>query len=140
MNEKNIWEGSPSHWTFLGFYILCVPLTLVFGLGIALALWKYFDTRFHKIKITDQRILEQKGIFSKSTDEIELYRVKDLRYEQPFLLRIVGLSNIILFTTDRSNPILAIKGLAEGQSLKEKLRVAVDQRRDIKGVREVDFK
>ncbi|MBU3025353.1 PH domain-containing protein [Zobellia galactanivorans] len=140
MNEENIWKGSPSQWINFGFYLLCIPLTLVFGLGLLLAIWKYFDTHLHKFEITDQRILEHKGIFSKTTDEIELYRVKDLRHEQPFFLRLVGLSNIVLDTTDRSNPVLQMKGLAQGHLLKEQLRVAVDKRRDIKGVKEVDFK
>ncbi|UOB16649.1 PH domain-containing protein [Abyssalbus ytuae] len=140
MDEQNIWEGSPSQWINFGFYLLCVPLTLVFGLGVLLALWKYFDTRLHKLEVTDQRIMEHRGIFSKTTDELELYRVKDLRHDQPFLLRILGLSNIVLETTDRSNPVLELKGLKEGQYIKEQLRVAVDKRRDIKGVKEVDFK
>ena len=139
MNEQNIWEGSPSQWINFGFYLLCIPLSLVFGLGLLLALWKYFDTHLHRFEITDQRILEHKGIFSRTTDEVELYRVKDLSHERPFLLRLVGLSNIILDTTDRSNPMLHIKGLKQGQQLKEQLRNAVDRRRDLKGVREMDI-
>ena len=75
MNEENIWEGSPSQWTNFSFYILCVILTAAFGLGLLLALWKYFDTYFNKYEITDQRIVEHKGIFSKTSDEIELFRV-----------------------------------------------------------------
>lgn len=140
MNEEKIWEGHPSQWTNFMFYLLCIPLSAVFGLGLLLAFWKYYDTKVNKFEITDQRILEYKGIFSKTTDELELYRVKDLKHHQPFFLRLVGLSNIILDTTDKSNPILTIKGVEDGKILKEKLRLAVDQRRDIKGVREVDFK
>ncbi|MBL3657678.1 PH domain-containing protein [Fulvivirga sediminis] len=139
MNEQNIWEGAPSQWVNFGFYLLCIPLSLVFGLGLLLALWKYYDTHLHRFEITSQRIIEQKGIFSKTIDETELYRVKDLRLEKPFLLRIVGLSNIVLDTTDRSNPILTMKGLKEGQQLKEAIRNAVDTRRDVKGVRELDL-
>ena len=138
MEERRIWEGSPAQWTNFSYYVLCVLLTPIFGLGIFMALWKYYDTKNNKLEITDQRIIEHKGIFSKTTNELELYRVKDIKHLQPFWLRIVGLSNIVLDTTDYSNPVLLIKGLTNGKDIKEKLRIAIDIRRDIKGVREID--
>ena len=79
------------------------------------------------------------GIFSKTTNEVELYRVKDIKLIQPFWLRILGLSNIWLDSTDHSNPTILIKGIHNGSEIKEQLRMAVDIRRDIKGVKEVDF-
>ncbi len=140
MEEKLIWEGNPSQWTNFPFYMLCVLFTAAFGIGILMALWMYFDTKCHKLEITDQRIIEHMGIFSKTTNEIELYRVKDIRHLQPFWLRIVGLSNVWLDSTDHSNPTIIIKGVANGKEIKEQLRLAVDARRDIKGVKEIDFK
>ncbi|KAA1243041.1 PH domain-containing protein [Aquimarina sp. RZ0] len=137
--EKEIWKGHPSHWVSFSFYLLCIPLILVFGLGLLLALWRYFYTRSNIFTITDQRIIEEKGILSKITDEIELYRVKDIQFKQPFLLRLVGLSTIVLDTTDKSNPILIIKGVPQGKELKEKLRAVIDNRRDLKKVRELDI-
>ena len=140
MEEKMIWTGTPSQWVNLPFYLLCIPLSLAFGVGLLLALWKYYDTKLNKLEITNQRVIEYRGILSRTTDELELYRVKDLKHEQPFFLRLVGLSNIVLDTTDHSNALLKIRGIASGKDLKEKLRHAVDRRRDVKGVREVDFK
>ncbi|MBQ4820583.1 PH domain-containing protein [Aquimarina sp. MMG016] len=137
--EKILWKGTPSQWTNFMFYMLCIPLLIVFGLGLILAIWKYFETRYNKLEVTTQRIIEQRGILSRTTDELELYRVKDLKYDQPFLLRIFGLSNIILNTTDHSNSTLILKGLDNGKELKEQLRTAIDIRRDLKGVREVDI-
>ncbi len=135
-----IWTGSPSQWINCAFYMLCIPLTLVFGLGILLALWKYYDTKLNKLEVTNERIIEHKGILSKTTDELELYRVKDLKHHQPFFLRLFGVSIIILDTTDQSNPVLKLKGIKNGKELKESLRKAIDQRRDLKMVREVDFR
>lgn len=138
-NEIMIWEGSPSQWVNFNFYLLCLVLCAAFGLGILLAIWQYYETKFHKLKITDQRIIEKRGIFSIRTDELELYRVKDITFEQPFFLRLLGLSNLVLDTTDHSNELLKIKGITNGSIVKEQLRTAVDIRRDLKGVREVDF-
>lgn len=139
MEEKKIWIGSPSQWINFMFYLYCILLLPVFGLGLIMALWKYYDTKLNKIEVTDQRIIEERGILSKTTEELELYRVKDLTYQQPFFLRIFGLSNVVLTTTDHNNPKLILKGVKNGEALKEHIRVAVDARRDIKGVREVDI-
>ncbi len=139
MEEKKLWAGVPSQWINFMFYLCCIPLTAAFGLGLILALWKYYDTKLHKLLVTDQRIIEERGIFSKTTNEIELYRVKDLTFEQPFFLRIFGLSNIVLVTADHSSPTFVLKAIKGGKNLKEQLRIAIDIRRDLKRVRELDF-
>lgn len=139
MDERIIWEGTPSQWANFMFYLMCTLLIFAFGLGLALALWKYLDTRLNRIRITDQRIIERKGILSKVTKEMELYRVKDLQLREPLSLRIFGLSNVHLVTADHDTPLMTLRGLENGEFLKEQLRIAVDTRRDMKKVREVDF-
>ncbi|WP_378188142.1 PH domain-containing protein [Aquimarina sp. W85] len=137
--EKTIWQGTPSQWVNFMFYICCIPLSLVFGLGILFAFWKYLDTKYNQLTITDQRIIEERGILSKTTKELEVYRIKDITLTEPFLLRIFGLSNIVLITADMDTPKQVLMGLETGYIIKEKLRVAVDIRRDLKGVRELDL-
>jgi uncharacterized membrane protein YdbT with pleckstrin-like domain len=138
MEEKEIWKGGPSQWTNFKTYVLCI----VFGwlvIPIFIALWRFLLVKTWKIEITDQRLIEEKGVLSKKTDELELYRVKDIRLEQPFFLRVVGLSNIILATSDRTNSIVKIPAIKDGKNLRENLRVVIDARRDKKKVRETDF-
>jgi len=136
--EEIIWEGNPSHWTSFTYYFVCV-LFSIFIIGIIMGIWRYLTIRTWKIKITNQRIIEEKGVLSKTTNELELFRVKDLKLDQPFFLRLVGLSNIILITSDRTNKRYLIEGVDNGKELREKLRVSVEKRRDEKKVREVDF-
>jgi uncharacterized membrane protein YdbT with pleckstrin-like domain len=138
MEEKEIWKGSPSQWTNFKTYVLCVLFSLLV-VPIFIALWQFLLVKTWKIKITDQRLIEEKGVLSKKTDELELFRVKDIRLEQPFFLRLVGLSNIILATSDKTHSIVKIPAIKDGKSLRERLRVAVDERRDKKKVRETDF-
>ncbi len=138
-NEETIWKGSPSQWVNFGFYLFWLLPMAWMGLGIVLSLWRYLTTKFTVIEITTERITEEKGVFSKTTDEVELYRVKDIRLEQPFFLRLVSLSNVLLVTTDRTHSIIRLGGVPDGKGLSEKLRASVEERRDTKGVREVDF-
>jgi uncharacterized membrane protein YdbT with pleckstrin-like domain len=138
MDEKLIWKGNPSQWINLGTYILCVLFCWLI-IPIFIAIWRFLAVRAWTMEITDQRLIDERGVFSKTTDEIELFRVKDIRLEQPFLLRLVGLSNIILMTSDKTHPVFRIPAIRDGKNIKEKLRVAVDIRRDLKGVKETDF-
>lgn len=138
MDENLIWKGNPSQWTNIRTYLLCFLFCWLI-IPLFIALWKFLFVRTWTIKITDQRIIEEKGILSRTTDELELFRVKDLRLEQPFFLRLVGLSNIILNTSDRTHPVFRISGIKNGKEIREEIRVAVDIRRDIKHVRETDF-
>ena len=84
MEEALIWKGSPSQWTNFGLFVSCILI-----LPIPFAFWQYLKTKNRVFTITDERIIETTGVFSKSTDELELYRVKDLKWEQPFFLRLV---------------------------------------------------
>tara|TARA_R110000796_G_scaffold22657_3_gene65465 strand:+ start:1481 stop:1915 length:435 start_codon:yes stop_codon:yes gene_type:complete len=137
--EKLILKCSPSQVTNFGYYILCLILLPVFGLGLIMFLVRFLKTKFTKYEVTEERIIEQTGVFSRSTDETELYRVKDIRLEEPFFLRMFGLSTILLVTSDKSSPIVKIHGVKNGNDLRKELRIAVESRRDKKGVRERDF-
>ena len=46
-------------------------------------------------------------------DELELYRVKDSTLDAPFLVRLVGLGNVVLRTCDQSHPGLVLRALPE---------------------------
>ncbi len=137
--ENNIWEGSPSQWMHFPFYIGCSLLLVIYGLGLVLAFYKYIETKCIRLRITDQRVIEKRGILSVTTNQLELYRVKDIKLEQPLMLRIFGLATIVLITSDSTNPIYKIKGIENGHKLIEKIRISIDKRRDAKGVKEYDF-
>jgi uncharacterized membrane protein YdbT with pleckstrin-like domain len=78
-------------------------------------------------------------VFSRRTDSLELYRVKDASFVQPFVMRLVGIGNVELETSDATTPVVVIRGVPDADSLREKILGAVDAVRDRKGVREVDF-
>ncbi|MDC1451428.1 PH domain-containing protein [Vicingaceae bacterium] len=139
MEEKDIWNGTPSQWTNFSSYLFwLIPLGWL-GLGVLISLWKYLTVKTWKFKITNQRITDEKGVLSKVTNELELFRVKDITLVQPFWLRLVGLSNIVLVTSDKSNPLFVIPGVKNGKELREELRTVVDKRRTEKGVVERDY-
>ena len=138
MSEKLIVKGSQSQITNFGYYILCLLLAPIL-IGVIMFLVRFLKTKFTKYEISEERIIETTGIFSRNTDETELYRVKDIRLAEPFFLRMFGLATISLVTSDKTSPIITLSGVKNGNNLRRTIRDAVEVRRDLKGVRETDF-
>ena len=78
-------------------------------------------------------------MLNKVTDDLELYRVRDYKLEQPFWLRLFSLGNVVLKTSDRSHPVVIIQAIKDGDAMRELLRKYVEENRVRKNVREVDF-
>ena len=135
--ERTVWMGTPSQVVNLGSYIL---LGLFFWLVIPLfvILWKWLVVKNTKYELTTQRLRMRHGVLNKNTDELELYRVRDYRLDQPFFLRIFSLGNIILQTSDRTHPRVELKAITNGEEMRELLRTYVEECRTRKGVRELD--
>lgn len=132
--EKVLWQGSPSQWTNFWAFAACVLV-----IPIPWAIWRWLVTRSFTYEVTSERIRIRQGVFGRRTDSLELYRVKDASFVQPFVMRLVGIGNVELETSDSSTPLIVIRGVPEGDGLREGILKAVDAVRDRKGVREVDF-
>ncbi|HVK97448.1 MAG TPA: PH domain-containing protein [Flavisolibacter sp.] len=86
------------------------------------AFWKWLQVKSMKLKITDQRLIITHGVFNKTTNETELYRVRDSSIEEPFLYRICGLGNVLVFTTDEANGVLQFKAFKKPHWIKDQVR------------------
>jgi uncharacterized membrane protein YdbT with pleckstrin-like domain len=132
--ETLIWEGHPSQWTNFGWFLACILIV-----PIPFALWRWIETRCFVYRITSERIAIRQGVFSKRTDELELYRVKDTALVEPFWLRMVSLGHLDLTTSDRTTPFIRIAAVPEPARIREELRRAVEHMRAARGVREADI-
>jgi uncharacterized membrane protein YdbT with pleckstrin-like domain len=137
-NEKTICEVSPSQVLnikafFLSILIAAAIVTAAIYTGtneiyyllvipVFYALWKWFELRTTNLKITDQRIILRQGVFSKTTNETELYRVRDSQIDEPFFYRIFGCGIIHIFTTDEAEANLVFKGYKKPHWLKDQVR------------------
>lgn len=135
MNDETIlWEGSSSQWIHFPLYLLCGLLSvLVIPLGYGIARW--MQNRCRRYTITTQRLRLVCGVFTRKTDEVELYRVTDYKLVEPFWQRMFGLGNIVLTTSDDANPTVTIEGIRQAAALRDELRRHVELCRDRKRVR-----
>lgn len=128
--EKTLWSGCPS--AALDFWL---NLACVLVLPIPWALVRWIQRRNHRIEITTERIRVTTGVFSKRSDELELYRVRDITFDAPFLLRMFGCGTLILNTADTTTPVLTLAGVPADNALRDGLRRAVEECRDRKRAR-----
>lgn len=137
MAEEIIWRGPSSQGKNFGVYLLCA-LTCWLIVPIFIALARYLQTKCKVYELTTERLKITEGVFSKATETLELYRVKDLETRQPFLYRLVGVENIHINTTDITTPFVYVEAIPKEVAFGDKLRNQVEAVRMQKGVRELD--
>lgn len=134
----------PSQWLNIGYFLLTIGLTFVSMelafISLIILIWKSLVLYFTKWSYTTDTILERVGVFNVTTDEIQFFRIKDLRLYQPLLYRIVGISRLILITSDKFKPVLVLDGIRNGKRKRDMLKaLAISSRREM-GVREFDVR
>ena len=138
MPEETIWRGPSSQKKNLGLFILCgLFCWLIVPIFIALA--RYLQTKNKIYELTSERLKTSEGVFTKTTESLELYRVKDIEVVQPFWFRTLGLENAHVTTSDISSPLIVIDAIPVEIHLADKLRNQVEIIRTQKGVREIDM-
>jgi uncharacterized membrane protein YdbT with pleckstrin-like domain len=91
-------------------------------LPLGYALWKWLVVKSTKFTLTDQRLIVSSGIFTKRTNETELYRVRDTSIEEPFFYRMFGVGNVIIFSTDEAEGKLHFNAYNKPHWIKDQIR------------------
>ena len=123
--------------TLAGWLTLLLCLVGV-GLVIALIQWiRFLDVTY---ELTEDRLILRKGIFVKSIDEIELYRVKDVRMDFTLINQWAGIGTIGIDSSDETTRggALAMPHIERAAERREEMRRLVDAARQKRRVRELD--
>jgi uncharacterized membrane protein YdbT with pleckstrin-like domain len=165
MEEKTVWSGTSSQMVNIGVFLICgfiftlllillikfwdqllpmgtlalAPAFIILLSPLAYALARVLLIKAVKYEISSERIKITTGIFSKQTNAMELYRVKDYTLQEPFFYRMFHLGNITILTSDHSTPQIVMRAIPAAKGIMDDLRKYVELRRDLKRVREVDF-
>ena len=112
-------DGIPYHSVFF-----CIALALVFKVY-----YKFVYLRGMYYTITGEQLVYEHGVFTRSRDYIELYRIVDFDEKRNFLQLILGLKTIVVHSGDRTMPKLRIIGIREGTEVVDCLRERVSYNR-----------
>jgi len=135
--EEQVWEGGPSQWMNLPIYAVCILFCWLIAPALY-ALWKWIELRFTCYELTTERFRHKSGVFTRVTQELELYRIKDTELIEPLYERIFGLGTITLHTSDKTTPIIIIGGVKDPERVRGLIRENVEIVRKRRGVRELD--
>lgn len=109
----------------------CAALVLSF-----MAYYRFIFLRGMEYTITDQQLVFERGVFTRSRDYIELYRIVDYDERRSFMQQIVGLKTINVHSGDRTTPKLDILGVRESDDIVGILRERVSFNRSKMNIHE----
>ena len=112
-------DGVPGHPV-----LLCLALALVVKV-----IYRLVYLRQMEYTITGEQLVYEHGVFSRSRDYIELYRVVDFDEKRNFLQLLLGLKTVVVHSGDRTMPKLRIIGIREDAQVVECLRERVSYNR-----------
>jgi uncharacterized membrane protein YdbT with pleckstrin-like domain len=92
-------------------------------------------------EVTDQRLIVCRGLVMKTVDEIELYRIKDVRLDFSLLGQLADIGTVTLTSTDRTtgDTAFVLPDVPHARERREGLRGLVERARQKRGVREIDM-
>ena len=106
--------------------------TLLLCLGLALVVkvcYRLVYLRQMVYTITGEQLVYEHGVFSRTRDYIELYRVVDFDEKRSFLQLLLGLKTIVVHSGDRTMPKLRMVGIREAADVVGCLRERVSYNR-----------
>jgi len=117
-----------------------VPLLLT-GAAFLIIGWRWLENIAARYDLCRDRLIVRRGIFIKSLDEIELYRVKDIRLDFSLINQWAGIGTITATSSDETtrSSALVLRDVEHAQRRREELRNLVEAARQKRRVREIDM-
>lgn len=142
MPERHVdqFRTSTARWLLGSFAGWGTLLLCLVGVGLVIVLVRWLQALATRYEVTDQRLILHRGLLMKTVDEIELYRIKDVRLDYSLLNQMVDIGTITLTSTDRTtgDTAFVLKDVPMARERREGLRGLVERARQRRGVRELD--
>ncbi len=112
-----------------GLRLAAVVLVIfVVGGRIARLLWRVVALRSQHYRLTNQRLLLEQGVFSKTITEIDLRTVDEITFRQSFSERLLGVGEITVISSEPggrgSHERVRLAGVLDPRNVRESLRTA----------------
>jgi hypothetical protein len=87
-----------------------------------------------RYKVTNERLINERGFITKHTEQIDLFRVNDVLIRQGLLQRMLGLGDVTVVSSDQSSPNRKLLDISNPQRVGDIIRQAAraeEQRRRV---------
>lgn len=116
----DISEGQLS---MLGRYRVVVALGLAAGAAVFLAL-KVLRLKTTYYEVTPVRIEWARGIFDKKVDNLDMFRIVDLKLRRTSFDCMLGIGTVVLITTDKTDPEFTFEKVRNPRQLYDAIKKA----------------
>lgn len=140
--EEELWSGGYSAKAMMGTFIGATLISLVLLIGgvfiapsfqytwplvggVLVLIWVWalgllFFRRLNiSYRLTSQRFFHQSGVLTRTTDRVEVIQMDDVTYQQTFFERFFGVGTIKITSSDATDPVLIMPGIANVQEVAE---------------------
>lgn len=142
MADQVLWTGSPAMfrnhplgfvflWMVLvacvlaGFvvgwqtgFLAAMALAVVFSIPAGLTLLSWWIQKIGTVlTVTESRIIERRGILSRSTNEIRHVDVRNIQVDQSFLQRLLGTGRIRISSAGQDDIEIDVRGISDPEEI-----------------------
>lgn len=111
--------------------LAAIVLILIFSFRL-LFIWLSWKNR--KFRITNDRIEIERGIFRKKIQNMDMWRVQDLAFNQTFIQRIFGHGRVLIMSSDKDTPLIKLGPIFQARGYYDRLKkvqLEADRRRGV---------
>ncbi len=118
--------------------VAAIYITLAVALVIVVwSLWRLLLLKRTVCQITEEQLIYQTGLFTRSKHYMELYRVVDFNETSTLLQQLWRLKTVTVNSMDKSTPTLRVEGVPTSLKLSEAIRQRVEAIKAKKPILEV---
>jgi len=149
-HEETLWRGWPSLIVLFGHVVLMLIVMIaglvlgtfvdtpnnhavlwITGAILAILLVRFFialmKQRSTIYTVTNQRVIIEQGVLSKSLSEIDLRYIDELQFSQTFIDRMLGIGTVTLVSSDKVFPTTALRKVKDPRGVREIIRAQAYQ-------------
>jgi membrane protein YdbS with pleckstrin-like domain len=84
--------------------------------------WRMLALRSHRYGVSNQRIMVESGVFSKTLVEVDMRTIDDITFHQTFVERLLGIGQIAIVSSEPSTPSVKLVGVPDPRQIRELIR------------------
>ncbi len=127
-------EYGEEHPNIIAFtWVFLIPFVKWIWKTLKIYCWSFYMDEDSEI------IIEEKGVFSVTTVQIQYFRIKSVRVSKPFFMRLVGISNVHIATSEPFKPYLVLYAIRDGEQWAMYCKEMAKYKRQSMGIKEMDF-
>jgi len=143
--EKTLWQGSVSHFHYLGKWLLAIALVVaavgtfffnfsesanliwgvraaLLGLAIILVLWIQLDRIRRKYAVTDRRVSSEYGIINKNSNEVRVQDVRSINLRKTGISGLLGIGTVEFSSAATDDADVTFWNISEAEKIRDLVR------------------